>query len=100
VPRRGVHREAGASSSAPAPGISKNEMQRRRQRMEQVEGRIHHVEERIAEVEAALADPALYAAGADPKRAQGLAAERETAQAELAALYEEWERVGEDLAGV
>ncbi len=89
-----------ASSSAPAGGISKNEMQRRRQRMEQVEARIHAVEERIAEVEAVLADPALYAAGADPKRAQGLAAERETAQAELAALYEEWERVGEDLAGV
>jgi ATP-binding cassette subfamily F protein 3 len=90
----------GASSSVPGGGISKNEMQRRRQRMEQVEARIHQVEERIAEVEAALADPALYAAGADPKRAQGLAAERETAQAELAALYEEWERVGEDLAGV
>jgi ATP-binding cassette subfamily F protein 3 len=88
------------AASAPASGLSKNEMQRRRQQMNKVEARIHEVEERIAEVEAVLADPALYAAGADPKRAQGLAAERETAQAELAALYEEWERVGEDLAGV
>ncbi len=98
-PSAGAARPA-AVSSASGGGISKNEMQRRRQRMERVEARIHAVEERIAEVEAALADPALYAAGADPKRAQALAAERETAQAELAALYEEWERVGEELAGV
>lgn len=65
-----------------------------------MEGRIEEVEARIADIEERLADPALYAPGADPKRAQALAAERDTAQAELAALYEEWERVGEELVGV
>ncbi len=92
-----------ASSPAAAGtggGLSKNELQRRRQRMEQVEARIHEVEEQIARVETALAAPGLYAAGADPRRAQELAAERDAARAELAALYAEWERVGEELAGV
>ncbi|HEX8275438.1 MAG TPA: ABC-F family ATP-binding cassette domain-containing protein [Longimicrobiaceae bacterium] len=100
APASGSAAKAGASASSAAGGLSKNEMQRRRQRMEQVEARIHAVEARIAEIEGALADPALYAAGADPKRAQSLAAERDVAQAEVAALYEEWERVGEELAGV
>jgi ATPase subunit of ABC transporter with duplicated ATPase domains len=89
---------AKSGASAAAGGLSKNEMQRRRQRMEQVEARIHAVEARIAEIATALSDPALYAAGADPKRAQALAAERDAAQAEVAALYGEWERVGEELA--
>lgn len=68
--------------------------------MEKVEARIHKLEERIGEIEAKLGDPALYAGGADASLPQKLTAEREAAQAELAAAYAEWERLGEQLAGV
>jgi ATP-binding cassette subfamily F protein 3 len=89
-----------AADTTRAAGLSKNELQRRQKALERVEGRIAEVEARVADIEERLADPALYAAGADPRQAQGLAAERDTARAELASLYEEWERVGEELAGV
>jgi len=89
-----------AAASSARAGISKNELQRRKKQLEKVEARIAAVEARVAEIEASLADPSLYAAGADPKRAQALAAERDAAQAELGELYEEWERVGEELAAV
>ncbi len=97
-----------AASSAPKPsaapsstgGLSKNELQRRQRLLAKVEERIAETEARIAGIEEKLGDPALYAPGADAKRAQALAAERDAARAELAALYEEWERVGEELAGV
>jgi len=87
-------------AEAPRAGLSKNEVQRRQRMLEQVEARIAQAEERVAEIEEQLADPALYGAGAAPGRAQELAAEREQLRAELAGLYEEWERVGEELAGV
>ncbi|HEX7240840.1 MAG TPA: ATP-binding cassette domain-containing protein, partial [Longimicrobiaceae bacterium] len=97
-----------SASSAPKPsaapssagGLSKNELQRRQRMLARVEERIAETEARIAAIEEKLGDPALYAPVADAKRAQALAAERDTARAELAALYEEWERVGEELAGV
>ncbi|MBV9772491.1 MAG: ABC-F family ATP-binding cassette domain-containing protein, partial [Gemmatimonadetes bacterium] len=101
-PVRAASTGATAKELAPsgAPGLSKNELQRRQKLLQKVESRIAEVEGMIAEIEAKLADPSLYAAGADPKRAQQLAAERDEAQAELARLYEEWERMGEELAGV
>jgi ATP-binding cassette subfamily F protein 3 len=81
-------------------GLSKNELRRREAELRRLEERIHALEARIAEIEAALGDPALYAAGADASRPKALVAERDAAQAELAAAYAAWEKVGEELAGV
>ena len=91
---------AAASAGSKAPALSKNEIRRRERELEELEGRIHGIEGRIAEIEAALGDPALYAAGADPARPGALAAERDTLQSRLAEAYAAWERVGEELAGV
>jgi ATP-binding cassette subfamily F protein 3 len=86
--------------SGPPVGISKNELRRRQQEAARLEQRITELEESISKTERLLADPALYAAAADPERVRTLAAERDDAQAELARLYEQWERAGEELAGV
>ena len=92
---------ATASTDAkPSTGLSKNELRRREQELKRLEERIETLEARVAELEAALADPALYAPGADSARSRTLAAERDAAQSDLAAAYEAWERVGEELAGV
>ncbi len=88
------------STPKPATGLSKNEQRRREAELRRLEERIHALEARIAEIEALLGDPALYAAGADAARPKALAAERDAAQAELAAAYAAWEKVGEELAGV
>jgi ATP-binding cassette subfamily F protein 3 len=95
--KRGVAAPAAAKSDGP---MSKNELRRRQRELEALEKEIARIETRIGEVEASLGDPALYAAGADPARAQALAAERTDAQARLAAAYADWERLGEELAGV
>jgi ATP-binding cassette subfamily F protein 3 len=89
-----------AASPAKASNLSKNEIRRREREQQALEARIEKIETRIAEIEAALGDPALYAAGADPARPAALAAERDTLTAELAEAYATWERVGEELAGV
>ena len=89
-----------SSQSKPASGLSKNELRRREQELERLEAAIGALESRIAEIEAALADPALYAPGAAPARARALSDERAKLDAELAAAYEAWERVGEEVAGV
>jgi ATP-binding cassette subfamily F protein 3 len=81
-------------------GLSKNEQRRREREMERLEADIAKLETRIAEIEAALADSALYAPGSDPDRARKLTAELGAAQSSLAAAYESWERMGEELAGV
>ena len=86
--------------SAKASNLSKNEIRRREREQQQLEARIEQIETRIAEIEAALGDPALYAASADPTRPAALAAERDTLTAELSEAYVTWERVGEELAGV
>jgi hypothetical protein len=96
---------AAASSAASAParapaGLSKNEQRRREREMERLEADIAKLEMRIAESEAALGDPALYSAGSDPERARKLTAELGAARSSLAAAYESWERMGEELAGV
>ncbi len=99
-------RTTATSSSASAPteartgGLSKNELRRREKEMQRLEERIAALEERIGQVNAALGDPAVYAAGADPGRPKALADERAAAEAELAQAYETWERMGEELAGV
>ncbi|HKP75612.1 MAG TPA: ABC-F family ATP-binding cassette domain-containing protein [Longimicrobiaceae bacterium] len=89
-----------AAESATKPALSKNEIRRLEMELERVESRIHAIEARTAEIEASLADPALYAAGADPTAPRALAAERDTLAAELADAYAAWERLGEQLAGV
>ena len=100
-----AQRAATSSATASAParpttGLSKNEQRRREREMERLEADIAKLETRIAEIEAALADPALYAPGSDPERARKLTGELGTAQSSLAAAYESWERMGEELAGV
>jgi ATP-binding cassette, subfamily F, member 3 len=89
-----------ASGDGAKPALSKNEVRRREREMEELEGRIQALEGRIGEIESALANPALYAAGADPARPAALAAERDAARSALADAYAAWERVGEELAGV
>jgi ATP-binding cassette subfamily F protein 3 len=88
------------ASPAKASNLSKNEIRRREREQQQLEARIEQIETRITEIEAALGDPALYGAGADPTRPAALAAERDTLATELAEAYATWERVGEELAGV
>ena len=88
-----------AAAEKPA-GLSKNELRRRQAELERLESRIHAIETRTAEIEAALADPALYASGADPAVPRALTAERDALAAELAQAYADWERMGEELAGV
>ncbi|HEU4882632.1 MAG TPA: ABC-F family ATP-binding cassette domain-containing protein [Longimicrobium sp.] len=88
------------ASRAKASNLSKNEIRRREREQQVLEARIEQIETRIGEIEAALGDPALYAAGADPARPAALAAERDTLTTELAEAYATWERVGEELAGV
>ncbi|HET7461037.1 MAG TPA: ABC-F family ATP-binding cassette domain-containing protein [Longimicrobium sp.] len=89
-----------ALTAKPAAGLSKNEQRRREAELQRVEARIAQIETRVAEIEAALGDPALYAAGADPSRPKELAAERDALSAELVEAYAAWERLGEELAGV
>jgi hypothetical protein len=55
---------------------------------------------RTSEIEEALADPALYAPGADLAIPRALTAERDALAAELTQSYEAWERIGEELSGV
>ncbi|CAA9517400.1 MAG: Energy-dependent translational throttle protein EttA [uncultured Sphingomonadaceae bacterium] len=98
-----VSRASSTPSAAPvraATGLSKNEQRRREREMERLEADIAALETRIAELESALADPALYASGTTPERARQLTADLTTAQSSLAAAYESWERMGEELAGV
>jgi ATPase subunit of ABC transporter with duplicated ATPase domains len=92
-----------AASAQPAKGsggLSKNEQRRREAELARLEARIHEIETRVAEIESTLADPALYAAGADPARPKALADERDALATELADAYAAWEKVGEELAGV
>ncbi len=63
---------------------------------EQTETVILEKEERKAALEAELGDPALYET---PDRARATTAAYEAVQDELAALYEEWESLAEQLAG-
>ncbi|MFL5384663.1 MAG: ABC-F family ATP-binding cassette domain-containing protein, partial [Longimicrobiaceae bacterium] len=88
-----------ATADRPA-GLSKNELRRRQAELERLEARIHAIETRTAEIEATLADPALYAPGADSSAPRALTAERDALAAELAQAYVDWERMGEEVAGV
>jgi ATP-binding cassette subfamily F protein 3 len=89
-----------ASAPAGAGGLSKNEIRRREREMEKVEARIAALEAKLAEAEVRLGDPAIYAPGADPAVPTRLGAEMAAARADLATAYAEWERLGEQLAGV
>jgi ATP-binding cassette subfamily F protein 3 len=96
-------KQAAAQAAAPAKpsaGLSKNEQRRREAELARLEARIHEIERRTAGIEASLADPALYAAGADLATPRALTAERDALAAELAQAYADWERMGEELAGV
>jgi ATP-binding cassette subfamily F protein 3 len=88
------------AASKSAAGLSKNEQRRRETELKSVEARIHEIETRVAGIEAALGDPALYAAGADPSRPRALTTERDALTSELAEAYATWERLGDELAGV
>jgi ATP-binding cassette subfamily F protein 3 len=99
-PKPAAQPAPGASGGPRAAALSKNEIRRREREQQELERRIEQIETRIAGIEADLADPALYAAGADPARPSALAAERDRLTAELAESYAAWERVGEELAGV
>jgi ATP-binding cassette subfamily F protein 3 len=100
VAKPSPERRVSAESARGTSNLSKNEIRRREREFQQLEERIHKLESRIAEIDGALADRALYAAGADPSAAQRLNAERDRAHADLARTYEQWERVGEELAAV
>jgi ATP-binding cassette, subfamily F, member 3 len=89
-----------ARTAAKPASISKNELRRRQTELDQLEARIHEIEARTAEIEAALADPALYASGADVAAPRALTAEREALATELAQAYDTWARLGEELSGV
>jgi ATP-binding cassette, subfamily F, member 3 len=86
-----------AQESRPA-GLSKNEQRRREREMERLEGQIAKWEAQVESIEAQLADPALYAAGADSSRPTALAAERESLHGRIAEALAEWEAHGEALA--
>ncbi|MDX1548381.1 MAG: ABC-F family ATP-binding cassette domain-containing protein [Rhodothermales bacterium] len=62
---------------------------------EQVEAQILEKEEEKATLEATLGDPALYE---DPDRARATTAAYDALRADLAALYERWEALAEQLA--
>jgi ATP-binding cassette subfamily F protein 3 len=94
------HTASAPTKSGTPSGLSKNEQRRRQQQLARLEARIAEIEARTAQVEAELADPVLYAAGADPERVRALADERAALEAELEQKYEEWERAGTELAGV
>jgi ATP-binding cassette subfamily F protein 3 len=97
----GDGRGAAQASAAKQPAtLSKNELRRREAELKQLEARIEALEAEAAELEARLADPALYAAGADPAAPRDLAARRDAVHSDLAAAYAAWEKAGEELAGV
>src|SRR3954447_5081510 len=100
TPRQPAEPRPSDASKSGAPTLSKNELRRRQTELERLEARIHSIETRTAEIEEALADPALYAPGADLAIPRALTAERDTLAAELTQAYEAWERMGEELSGV
>jgi ATP-binding cassette subfamily F protein 3 len=66
-----------------------------RRRVEAIERQIHALEARLEELGRALADPALYL---DGERVRAVAAERRSAEAEVAWLMREWEELSTALA--
>jgi ATP-binding cassette subfamily F protein 3 len=92
------------AAPAPAPPASREERERTRERKkarEKVEKKLGAVEAQILEKEKAaealawqLGDPNVFR---DPDRIRALEVERETAQAEIAAGYREWERLAAEI---
>jgi len=66
-----------------------------KQKLRQAEQAIADTEEKIAELEAQMADPDTYK---DAELAQSVAKEHREAQAQLEALYEDWEELSEAVA--
>jgi predicted RNase H-like nuclease (RuvC/YqgF family) len=85
---------------AQAGELSKNEIRRRERMIAELEKRITRYEGELEELERELADPALYAGGGDPGRVRQITELRDAASARLPRVYAEWERIGEELAGV
>ncbi|HET7321616.1 MAG TPA: ABC-F family ATP-binding cassette domain-containing protein [Longimicrobiaceae bacterium] len=96
---RAAEPRAPVAAQTSAPGLSKNELRRRERELERIEQRVATLEDEVAAAESALADPALYAAGADADRIRSLTAERDEKSAELEEALAEWERLGEAVAG-
>ena len=100
---RATPRAIPADDSEPrADKAARMQDRERRKERDRVSRRITKLEERIAEdetrkeaVTARMADPEVYA---DPARVQEVQAEEASIEAEIAAGYEEWERLSEQLA--
>jgi ABC transport system ATP-binding/permease protein len=87
-PRAG-ERKAAAAKIEPRPRAAITHGERRE--LDGILERVDAAERRVAELEAALADPALYAAGGDPREIGRIATALEEARAEAARLVERWE---------
>jgi ATP-binding cassette, subfamily F, member 3 len=88
--------KARASTAARGRGGAQTQTRKLRARLAGVEQRIHELEARLAEIGRALGDPELYR---DGDRARAVAAERQTAETEVAWLLREWEELASTLAG-
>jgi ATP-binding cassette, subfamily F, member 3 len=86
---------ARAKPGAPgARGLASSEARKLRARLGAVEQRIHQLEQRLAEIGRELGDPELYR---DGERARAVAAERQSAETEVAWLMREWEELASAL---
>lgn len=85
----------GAANPEPSSGVSyeerkaaKREERRRQKQLAEIETLIETGEENLARLETHLADPGLYE---DPERSRQIAAEYQSLQDEVGALYQRWE---------
>jgi ATP-binding cassette, subfamily F, member 3 len=81
-------------ASASSRGGAAAEARKLRARLGAVEQRIHELEQRLVEIGQELGDPELYR---DGDRARAVAAERQTAETEVAWLMREWEELASAL---
>ncbi len=94
-----ARREQAARPSSKAdarrPRRASRELRELRKRLAEVEEQIHALEVRLVEIGEALSDPTLYADGA---RVRAAAAERKSAEEQVAWLLNEWEELSTALA--
>jgi len=98
-------RQAKAGAAAASLEASKGARSQRtltskeRNELAGMEAAIEKGEAEVARLGTALEDPALYAAGAKPAKAQALGLEMQAARAKVAALYARWEELEKQKAG-
>jgi ATP-binding cassette subfamily F protein 3 len=94
LPRGPAASASSARTSGPGRGRPSANVRAVQRRLDEVEARIHALEVRLRDLAAAFGDPRLYADGA---RVRAITQERRDAEAEVAALLQEWEALSAGL---